>query len=169
VAWNLKPVALAHRILVESGRSTAAALWRRAVEERTREAADNHQKGLEQLAQRYGMRLPTVSQRLAERFVRPLTIDLLRSLVGPAMGSDPDTDPSDAFGALEIEVEVLLAEAGGAGLDLPDWVEALEEEAEEQQRLVRRGDDQVDDPLRRIDQVRLSWEETQEQLGSDEE
>jgi hypothetical protein len=169
VAWNLKPVALAHRILVESGRSTAAALWRRAVEERTREAADNHQKGLEQLAQRYGMRLPTVSQRLAERFVRPLTIDLLRSLVGPAMGSDPATDPSEAFAALEIEVEMLLAEAGGAGLDLPDWVEALEEEAEEQQRLVRRGDDPLDDPLRRIEQVQLTWEETQEQLGSDDE
>ncbi|CAE7242395.1 unnamed protein product, partial [Symbiodinium sp. CCMP2456] len=152
VAWNLKPVALAHRILVESGRSTAAALWRRAVEERTREAADNHQKGLEQLAQRYGMRLPTVSQRLAERFVRPLTIDLLRSLVGPAMGADEDVDPSEAFAALEIEVEMLLAEAGGAGLDLPDWVETLEEEADVQQRLVRRGDDPLDDPLRRVEQ-----------------
>lgn len=169
VAWNLKPVALAHRILVESGRSTAAALWRRAVEERTREAADNHQAGLEQLVQRYGMRLPTVSQRLAERFVRPLTIDLLRSLVGPAMGADPTADPSEAFAALEIEVAMLLADVGGSGLDLPDWVETLEEEAEDQQRLLRRGEDDADDPLRRIDQTQLSWEETQEQLAADEE
>lgn len=165
VAWNLKPVALAHRILVESGRSTAAGLWRSAVEERTRDAADHHQAGAEQLAQRYGMRLPSVAQRLAERFVRPLTIDLLRSLVGPAMGNDPAVDPGDAFAALEIEVGVLLSEAGGAGLDLPDWVEALEEEADLQQRRQRRGDDEADDPLRRIEQVRLSWDETQAQLS----
>lgn len=168
VAWNLKPVALAHRILVESGRPSAAALWRRAVEDRTREAADQHQAGLETLMQQYGMRLPTVSQRLAERFVRPLTIDLLRSLVGPAMGRDPTIDATDAFGAIQTEVAALLNDPAGAGLDLPDWVEALEAEAEQQQRLLRRGDD-ADDPLRRIDQVRLSWEATQEQLTDDDE
>lgn len=164
VAWNLKPVALAHRILVQNGRPAAAALWRRAVEDRTREAADQHQAGLEALTQRYGMRLPTVSQRLAERFVRPLTIDLVRSLVGPAMGTDSSIEPSEAFEALRREVGGLLSDAGGAGLDLPDWVEALEEEADLQGRRRRRGDDASDDPLRRIEQKKLSWEETQQQL-----
>lgn len=169
VAWNLKPVALAHRILVENGRPAAAALWRRAVEDRTREAADQHQAGLEALTQRYGMRLPTVSQRLAERFVRPLTIDLVRSLVGPAMGADPSIDAGEAFDALRREVGGLLSDAAGAGLDLPDWVEALEAEADLQSRRRRRGDDASDDPLRRIEQTRLSWEATQRELSDEDE
>lgn len=167
VAWNLKPVALAHRILVENSRPAAAALWRRAVEDRTREAADQHQAGLEALTQRYGMRLPTVSQRLAERFVRPLTIDLVRSLVGPAMGADLSIEPAEAFEALRREVGGLLSDAAGAGLDLPDWVEALEAEADLQSRRRRRGDDASDDPLRRIEQTRLSWEATQRELSSE--
>ncbi|QDT67254.1 hypothetical protein MalM25_01510 [Planctomycetes bacterium MalM25] len=169
VAWNLKPVALAHRILVKSGRPAAAALWRRAVEERTCEAADQHQAGLEALTQRYGMRLPTVSQRLAERFVRPLTIDLVRSLVGPAMGTDPRIEASEAFSALRREVNSLLGDAAGSGLDLPDWVEALESEADEQQRKRRRGADSSNDPLRRIEQTQLSWEATQRQLTDEPE
>ncbi len=169
VAWNLKPVALAHRILVENGRPAAAALWRRAVEDRTREAADQHQAGLEALTQRYGMRLPTISQRLAERFVRPLTIDLVRSLVGPAMNAEPPINDSPAFRAMQQEISSLLGDAAGSGLDLPDWVEALETEAEEQQSKRRRDEDASDDPLRRIEQAQLSWEETQEQIGRDDE
>lgn len=169
VAWNLKPVALAHRILVENGRPAAAALWRRAVEDRTREAADQHQAGLEALTQRYGMRLPTVSQRLAERFVRPLAIDLVRSLVGPAMTSEPPVDKSDAFRAMQREIGSLLGDDAGSGLDLPDWVEALETEAEDQQRMRRRGEDESDDPLRRIEQAQLSWEDTQQQLSNEDD
>lgn len=168
VAWNLKPVALAHRILVTSGRPSAAALWRRAVEERTREAADQHQAGLHSLVERYGMRLPTVSQRLSERFVRPLTIDLIRSLVGPAMGTDSSIAPGEAFGAIRAEVASLLDGDGGSGLDAPDWVEALEEETSAQLETRRNGGDAFNDPLRRIDQVRLGWEAAQAELGVEE-
>lgn len=166
VAWNLKPVTLAHRILVENGMPLAAALWRREVEHRTREVADQNLAALEALSQRYGMRLPTIGERLGERFVRPLTIDLVRSLVGPAMGTDPRIDRQTAFAAIEREVAVLLADASGAGLDLPDWVEALEDEADDHARRARRGEDTAsDDPLRRIEQAELSWEETQRQLA----
>lgn len=166
VAWNLKPVTLAHRILVENGMPLAAALWRREVENRTREVADQRLAALEALSQRYGMRLPTVAERLGERFVRPLTIDLVRSLVGPAMGADPRTDRDVAFAAIQREVAVLLSDHTGAGLDLPDWVEALEEEADEHARHARQGDAaHASDPLRRIDPARLTWDETQRQLG----
>ena len=33
----------------------------------------------------YGMRLPTIADRIAERFIRPLAIDRMRALVRPAM------------------------------------------------------------------------------------
>ncbi|MEN0110171.1 MAG: hypothetical protein AAF805_05570 [Planctomycetota bacterium] len=162
VAWNLKPVSLAHRILVRNGRPAAAALWRRAVEQRTREAADHQLAGLATLGERYGMRLASVSQRLGERFVRPLAIDRLRSHVLGAMGDGRDAE--GAFLAIRAEVAALLDEAGGAGLDAPDWVEALEDEVDSVQQSLRRGESGRDDPLRRIDAARLSWEETHRQL-----
>ena len=40
VAWNLKPVIMAHEILVRHDRSVAAELWQRALAERTAETAD---------------------------------------------------------------------------------------------------------------------------------
>ena len=53
--------------------------------ERTAEAADGFALRLGQLSQTYGMRLLTISDRIAERFVRPLTVDQVRALVRPAI------------------------------------------------------------------------------------
>src|SRR5205085_71393 len=75
VAWNLRPVILAHEILVRRSRDDAAELWRRAIMERTSEVADSLERRLAELRKQYAMRLPTITDRLAERFVRPLTID----------------------------------------------------------------------------------------------
>ena len=168
VAWNLKPVYLAHKILVRNGRPTAAELWRRAVAERTQEAADDHLRGLHDLSERYGMQLPTISERLSERFVRPLTIDRLRALVSMAM--DDRGEPSkrradDAFDSLCLEVDALAEGPTGAGLDLPDWVMAIEDEVSSQRRQQQQRIPH-DGALQRIEQVRLDWGEAQEQLGA---
>ncbi|MGL4513975.1 MAG: hypothetical protein ACRCT8_12865 [Lacipirellulaceae bacterium] len=165
VAWNLKPVYLAHKILVRGGRPAAAALWRSAVAERTLEAADSHQAGLVDLCERYGMRLPTVAERLAERFVRPLTIDRLRALVGAAMSPDASA-AQGAFLAIRQEVEDLAETPCGAGLDTPDWIVALEEEVTSERRQ-RRHHGGHDSSLLRFDQVRLPWEDVQRQLAAD--
>ena len=42
---------------------------------------------LNSLANEYGMQLPTIADRLGERFIRPLVIDRLRAMVEPAMDS----------------------------------------------------------------------------------
>jgi hypothetical protein len=60
-------------------------MWRLALAERTAELADNLQKREAELRANYAMRLPTVADRLAERFVRPLVIDRVRALVKPAI------------------------------------------------------------------------------------
>jgi hypothetical protein len=161
VAWNLKPVVMAHEILLRQGRPAAAEMWQQALAERTAEAADENVARFEQLCDHYGMRLPSIAERLAERFTRPLAIDRVRALVAPAMAAAGTADPAP-FAALEEEIEALGSEPIGAGLDVPDWLEALEEEVSIV-RSAQRHREPSDDVLRRIEQVRLTWDEWQQQ------
>jgi hypothetical protein len=185
VAWNLRPVVMAHEILVRQDRPTAAEMWQQALAERTAETADVNLARFDELCNEYGIRLPSVAERLGERFTRPLAIDRVRALVAPAIGAaerveqDPKTGapcsklPSpcsktrpDAFAILKQEIADLALEPAGAGLDLPDWLEALEDEVSHV-RCRRRNHHAADDVPRRIKQVRLSWEEWQRQIAED--
>jgi hypothetical protein len=154
VAWHLRPVLLAHEILVRKRREAAAELWRRALAERTGEVADALEARYRELTARHGMRLPTVADRLAERFVRPLAVDRLRALVRPAMEESIRGEPSVAFEVLRQEAEELSREPTGAGLDVPPWLVALEDEAEEASRRDRHDPslDVAQQPLS-LDQV----------------
>jgi hypothetical protein len=165
VAWNLKPVVWAHEILVRHGRDAAAEMWRQAFAERTSSAADLHLARLAALATEYGMQLPTISDRLSERFVRPLVIDRLRAMVEPAMNSQGEKRRR-AFEALESEIADLASEPHGAGLDVPDWLAALEDEVTAARSRMNHLSSS-DRLSRRIGQVRLSWSEILEQLGEE--
>ncbi|MAT71961.1 MAG: hypothetical protein CMJ58_20855 [Planctomycetaceae bacterium] len=162
VAWNLKPVVWAHEILVRHDRHLAAEMWRRAFAERTADVAEDHVNRLADLSSEYGMQLATVSDRLSERFTRPAIIDRVRAMVGPAMDRTcPDSDA--AFATLEREITELASQPHGAGLDVPDWLTALEDEVTEaRSRLTHVSS--ADRLARRIGQVRLSWEEINRQL-----
>jgi hypothetical protein len=165
VAWNLKPVVWAHEILVRHHREAASEMWRQAFAERTSDAADLHIRRLAMLGSEYGMQLPTISDRLNERFVRPLVIDRLRAMVEPAMNGDGKR--SDAsFELLETEIADLASEPHGAGLDVPDWLSALEDEVTAARSRLNHVSSS-DRLSRRIGQVRLSWTEILEQLGEE--
>jgi hypothetical protein len=163
VAWNLKPVVWAHEILVRQGREAAAEMWRQAFAERTSEAADTHIARLNALATEYGMQLPTIADRLSERFVRPLVIDRLRAMVEPSMNGSVARRKA-AFASLESEIAELVSEPHGAGLDVPDWLPALEDEVTEARSRLSHVSSS-DRLSRRIGQVRMSWDEILEQLG----
>lgn len=163
VAWKLRPVVWAHEILVRHGRTLAAEMWRQAFVERTREVADDHLRRLVQLADEYGMQLPTISDRLEERFIRPLVIDQVRALVGPAMSEDA-AEKRTAFTALEREITELASQPHGAGFEAPDWLTALEEEVTEARSRMTHVSSS-DRLARRIGQVQLSWSELLEQLA----
>jgi hypothetical protein len=109
------------------------------------------------------MQLPTIADRLGERFVRPLVIDRLRAMVGPAMDGD-EPRRQDSFSALESEIAELVSEPHGAGLDVPDWLSALEDEVTEARSKLSHVSSS-DRLSRRIGQVWLSWTEILEQLG----
>jgi hypothetical protein len=169
VAWHLKPVLIAHSILVRRSRSGAAEMWRRALAERTSELADSLQGRGAELRKKYAMRLPTVTDRLAERFTRPLAIDRVRALIKPAMDEvrklkKPTDLSGSAFELLEQETEELTQEPTGVGLDVPAWLISLEQEVDEQRRAALYFDEP--DELRiPLEQVRLTLEEAQRQLS----
>jgi hypothetical protein len=165
VAWNLKPVVMAHEILVRHNRPVSAELWQRALAERTAETADANLARFEKLCDEYGIRLPSIAERLGERFTRPLAIDRVRALVGPAVAAAETRDPVP-FETLQQEIASLAAEPAGAGLDLPDWLAALEDEVSAV-RCRRRHRHRSDDGPKRIEQVRLNWDEWQQQIAED--
>jgi hypothetical protein len=165
VAWNLKPVVMAHEILVRNNRPLAAELWQRALAERTAETADANLSRFDELSAQYGIRLPSIAERLNERYIRPLAIDRVRALVAPAIAAVESGDPAP-FSALQQEIASLADEPAGAGLDLPDWLAALEDEVSTV-RCRRRQRQRADDAPRHLEQVQLSWEEWQHQIADD--
>ncbi len=131
VCWHLKPVTWAHEILIGRQQAKAARLWRRALTERIAAEANQYLFRLDILQRSYSIRMSTVADRLAERFVRPMIVDRLRALVKPAMQEAANPDSSKpAFELLEHEAESLANESTGIGFDVPVWVLALEEEVD---------------------------------------
>ena len=157
--WNLKPVTLAHKVLIDAGRTAAAETWRRAIAEKTSEVATWHLKRLAELNAEYGLRLATIQDRLEERFVRPLAIDRMRALIGPAMREVRQEGNSPSFELLEHEVIDFADAPTGAGLDVPRWLMDLEQE-------IARAEEATDAPplVWPPEPVRLTWEEIESQL-----
>jgi hypothetical protein len=179
VAWNLQPVVLAHEVLVRSGHDEAADVWRAAVAERTTSIAEDHLKKFTRLNRKYGMRLPSIADRLGERFIRPLVVDRLCALIEPAMdeahaksqpGEPQHGNEPSAFSRLEEGIQVFTREVSGAGFDVPAWLEALEQEVD---RVLSDGpeEEELPDPQLPVSQVRLTRDEVRRQVqamgGSD--
>ncbi|MBN1394913.1 MAG: hypothetical protein JW959_07815 [Pirellulales bacterium] len=163
MAWNLRPVMLVHQVLVRRGKRRAADVWRRAVAERTAPPADEYLARFERLADKYGMRLPSVAERLAERFIMPLEIDRLCELIRPVVDALRDGRRPRALDELKKRIDRFSSLPSGAGYEVPDWIEALEEELDH----IRHswGDDDDDfEPYIRLPQVRLSPAELHEHI-----
>jgi len=163
ICWQLKPVVWAHELLVRSGRDGAAAMWRQELAEQTRGQANEFVEKLAKLQKQYAMRMPTVADRLAERFIRPMAVDRIRALVSPAMETAASGESCHSFEALQEEIDKLTQQPTGVGLDVPAWLVALEEEVGSALQRVPINDrgSELDSV---IPQRALSLEETQEQL-----
>lgn len=183
VAWHLKPVMIAHSVLVRRGRTGAAEIWRRALAERTGELADSLEKRCAELRKKYAMRLPTVTDRVAERFTRPLAIDRIRALIKPAMddvrrrvqaaSTEPqgtvlpalaDDDGSLAFQMLEEQTDELTQEPTGVGLDVPAWLQSLEQEVDRERRAALHLDRPEEQTLP-VKQTRLTMDDVLRQFS----
>ncbi|MCA9192063.1 MAG: hypothetical protein KDB03_09880, partial [Planctomycetales bacterium] len=131
VSWNLKPIYWTHEVLVRMGCQQTAQQWRRALAERIGRESDVYVERLVSLQTKYAMRMPTVADRLHERFTRPMTVDRMRSLVGPSIRSFWQTGKTaTVFELLLEECKLMMEQPTGVGLDVPQWLSALEEEVE---------------------------------------
>ncbi len=163
ICWQLKPVVWAHEILVRGRQTSAAEIWRRELAEQTHQEAESFLRKLAKLQSQYAMRMPTVADRLGERFVRPMVIDRIRALVQPSAEEARHGQPGTNFALLRNEIALLTREPTGVGLDVPAWLMALEEEVS----AVTQGEPDADpttpwDVV--IPQATISLEETQRQL-----
>jgi hypothetical protein len=131
VSWNLKPIYWTHEVLVRAGCHLAAQQWRRALAERIGRESDIYLDQLVLLQEKYAMKMPTVADRLRERFTRPMTVDRMRALVGPAMRQFRQWGgESPLFELLIEECKLMMEQPTGVGLDVPQWLTALENEVE---------------------------------------
>jgi hypothetical protein len=148
---------------VRRSQDQAARIWRKALTERIKDEADQYLSKLAELQKKYAMRMPTVADRLAERFVRPLAIDRIRALVGPAIEEARSGGEAPKFDLLRHDTQYLTREPTGVGLDVPAWLVALEEEVED---TLRANHDcwQDHDLASMIPPVLLSFEEARQQL-----
>ncbi len=131
VSWNLKPIYWTHEVLVRAGCHTAAQQWRRALADRIGRESEIYLEQLGELQTRYAMRMPTVADRLRERFTRPMTVDRMRALVGPAIRQYRTMGASSPLFELLIdECKLMMEQPTGVGLDVPQWLTALESEVD---------------------------------------
>lgn len=128
ISWNLKPVYWVHDSMIRSGCDDAALLWERAVAKRSVNAAEEHLRQYNRLSEKYGMWLPSVHERLQERFVRPLQIDRMCGLVPKAIRQVREDGPKTAFVELYDQVENFAKEPMGVGFEMPEWLTALQDE-----------------------------------------
>lgn len=171
VKWNLKPIFIAHGVLVRNQRNPDAEIWRRALVERTQQNADVFFERLSTLQKTYAMQMPTISDRLKGRFVRPMIISRLCALVEPAIEEASAAGPKTAFDLLEKEAAAMARDPAGVGLEMPDWLAALDREvrnlqgdAAHSQTRTRRACEIVSRNLSReeIQQQLKAWQDHQE-------
>ena len=140
-------------------------MWRRTVAHRTAATADESLKRFNKLCRKYGMRLPSVADRLAERFVRPLEIDRLCASIGPAVREVRHGRRRTAVERLEKQIDRFTADPPGAGFELPGWLAALDAELDQLDWESGGVDEDTEEPELRIAQVRLSRREVQRQIN----
>jgi len=74
--------------------------------------------------------LPSIADRVEERFIRPLEIDRLTALMQTVFEDAVGSSTSPAFEQLETQISRFTENPQGAGFEAPVWLEALEEELE---------------------------------------
>ncbi|MCL2742283.1 MAG: hypothetical protein FWE67_00355 [Planctomycetaceae bacterium] len=128
VSWNLKPVYWVHDALIRSGCVDAAMLWEQVIARRSVNKAEEHIRLYNRLSEKYGMWLPSVYERLQERFVRPLQINRMCGLVAKAIQEAHSEGQKTAFRRLHDLVEHFAKGPMGIGFEMPEWLTALQEE-----------------------------------------
>ncbi len=145
-AWTLTPMRLAHEALVRNGQLEAALMWEQDMRTQTAEMAEGHLTELTRLESSLGMRLPSLRDRISERFVKPLVVNRILALVPQALQDAREgRQPSSAFALLRSEIGAYLEDTFGSGIDVPQWLQSLEAEVTRAEQRVTAWDARRDD------------------------
>jgi hypothetical protein len=125
IAWTLRPVNMAHRVLARRGATDAAEAWRGRLEDETRDTAAELVARLTEIEARFSIRLASVGDRVRRPFTAALEQDELEALVEPAVAELVTGEPAGAGARLEARAETFLGVASGSGVEVPDWLERL--------------------------------------------
>jgi hypothetical protein len=163
-AWNLIPVDIAHEVLSRLGKAEAAVIWEKVFEIKSEELADQHIEELQRLEKTYGMRLPSISDHLNERFTKPLAVNRMLALIPQAVeDARQGRSRSESFEVLTQEIETYLETTSGSGIDVPPWLRTLEKEVDRVSRLVHEIQYQQE-PEIKMPPVALGLKEIRRQL-----
>ena len=125
IAWTLRPVNMAHRVLARLGVSAAAQAWRGRMRDETRDTATEIVAKLAALEAEHGVRLASVADRVRRPFTAVLEQDELEAMVEPAVRELAAGEPEGAGARFERRAEGFLGISGGSGVEIPDWLERL--------------------------------------------
>ncbi len=125
IAWTLRPVDMAHRVLARRGAVDAAAAWRGRMREETQGTADSLISRLDWLEKQWGVKLASVADRVRRPFTVALEQDELEALVPAAVSEVVSGEPPGATEALERKARAFLGVASGSGVEVPEWLEHL--------------------------------------------
>jgi len=160
VAWRMRPLALAHEILCRKEHHAIAERWRENIAENLRPRSEELLAEVTRKEEEHALRLRTIRDRIEERFVQPLLIDRLISLIEPAMrdARAGNGEASPAFRRLEEQLRPFIDHPTGVGLDVPHWLRKFENEVE-------RVRERLDRPVSRAEMpITLTFNELQMQL-----
>lgn len=144
IAWKLLPVSTVHTALVREGKMEAADFWLKAVSARCAEAANAQMERYKALQKKHGMLMSGIGDRISERFVRPLEVDQLCSLIQPAIEELREKKPQVSFKVFMDGVEKLADTPRGNGFEPPAWLESVEKEAQRIRNLSDEEDEMLD-------------------------
>lgn len=164
-AWVFRPWVLVHEVLLTADRDGAARRWEATCVRMTEELANSHEAELARLQKSHAMRMTTVADRVAERFVKPLALDRLCAHVEPAMEEAREGPGGPAFVRLETELQALAATPAGVGLDVPEWLRRLAMEVQAV-RAARATSEQFGESLFEMPHRSLRRAELEEQMSN---
>ncbi|MDO4587057.1 MAG: hypothetical protein Q4C95_07130 [Planctomycetia bacterium] len=172
VAWNLRPVYWVHESMIRSERQNASLLLEKSIAQKSQKISLENLRKYFKMSSQYGIWLPSIYERLGERFVRPLQISQMCGLVSTAIQEAREKGPHPAFEQLEKQVEYFAQTSMGVGFEVPEWLNVLQEEVVSSQeatkdRQVGKQDDAFNPPPV-FERIRLNRADLERQLDNSE-
>lgn len=161
--WQLRPLHWTHEILVANQRSGAARLWQQRGSLLTQSLSTKDLEELERLENTHALRLPSISEKVREKFENSMEVDRLCALVEPAMAEEDRVEAARHFAELRRQVDSRSANPSGAGIDLPYWLSHLEHEVA-RVRTMQSEDAILDEGFVEMAQMPLSLEDVRRQI-----